>query len=72
MLFSNETQALHYLKNISYYRFKGYWWDMQQDFTEHTFKPNTYFESVIKRYNFDRHLRLILFDAIERIEIKAI
>ncbi|NQX81808.1 MAG: Abi family protein [Flavobacteriaceae bacterium] len=69
MLFSNETQALHYLKNISYYRFKGYWWDMQQDFTEHTFKPNTYFESVIKRYNFDRHLRLILFDAIERIEI---
>ena len=35
----------------------------------HTFKANTYFEDVIDRYNFDRHLRLILFDAVERIEI---
>lgn len=69
MLFRDETQASHFLKNISYYRIKGYWWDMQQDRHTHTFTLNTYFESVIDRYNFDRHLRLILFDAIERIEI---
>lgn len=42
---------------------------MQEDRVQHKFKPNTNFESVIERYNFDRHLRLILFDAIERIEI---
>ena len=42
---------------------------MQADKTLHTFQQNTYFEEVIERYNFDRHLRLILFDAIERIEI---
>lgn len=42
---------------------------MQADRVLHTFAPNTYFEDVIDRYNFDRHLRLILFDAIERIEI---
>ena len=60
---------IHFLKNISYYRLKGYWWEMQIDVITHTFKPNTYFEDVIDRYNFDRHLRLILFDAIERIEI---
>ncbi len=42
---------------------------MQQDRVSHSFQPNTYFEDVIERYNFDRHLRLILFDAIERIEI---
>lgn len=69
MLFRNETDAVHFLKNISYYRLKGYWWDMQDDFTQHILKPNTYFEDIIDRYNFDRHLRLILFDAIERIEI---
>ena len=69
MLFRNEPAAYNVLKNISYYRLKGYWWDMQSDFTLHTFKPNTYFEDIIDRYNFDRDLRLILFDAIERIEI---
>jgi abortive infection bacteriophage resistance protein len=69
MLFRDEEQASHFLRNISYYRLKGYWWDMQQDRSSHVFKPNVYFEDVIERYNFDRHLRLILFDAIERIEI---
>lgn len=69
MLFQNESDAHHFLINISYYRLKGYWWDQQDDLINHTFKANTYFEDVIDRYNFDRHLRLILFDAIERIEI---
>ena len=69
MLFKDENQATHFLKNISYYRLKGYWWDMQKDISTHTFNDNSYFEDVIERYNFDRHLRLILFDAIERIEI---
>jgi Abortive infection bacteriophage resistance protein len=69
MQFRNEANAPHFLKNISYYRLKGYWWDMQVDFTTHKLKPNTFFEDIIDRYNFDRHLRLILFDAIERIEI---
>lgn len=64
LLFRDETQAAHWLKNISYYRFKGYWWDMQSDRLNHQFNPNSYFEDVIDRYNFDRHLRLILFDAI--------
>lgn len=69
MLFRDESNAPHFLENISYYRLKGYWWDTQNDFTNHTFNANTYFEDIIDRYNFDRHLRLILFDAIERIEI---
>lgn len=69
MLFHDESSAHHFLKNISYYRLKGYWWDMQDDYTSHKLKPNTYFEDIVGRYNFDRHLRLILFDAIERIEI---
>lgn len=69
MLFRDEQSAHHFLENISYYRLKGYWWDMQDDYNQHTLKPNTYFEDILDRYTFDRHLRLILFDAIERIEI---
>ena len=69
MLFRDEAQAIKLLENISYYRLKGYWWDMQDDYKLHTLKANTYFEDIIERYNFDRHLRLILFEAIERIEV---
>ncbi len=69
MLFRDENSATHFLKNISYYRLKGYWWDMQDNDALHTLEPNTYFEEIIDRYTFDRHLRIILFDAIERIEI---
>jgi abortive infection bacteriophage resistance protein len=69
MLFHQEEMAPHFLQNISYYRLKGYWWEMQSDKTTHVFKQNSYFEEVIDLYNFDRHLRLLLFDAIERIEI---
>ncbi|WP_289058689.1 Abi family protein [uncultured Flavobacterium sp.] len=69
MLFRNEADAPHFLENISYYRLKGYWWDLQTDRNTHNLHANTYFEDIIERYNFDRQLRLILFDAIERIEI---
>ncbi len=61
--------AEHYLSVISYYRLAGYWWPMQADKVTHIFKPEARFETVIDLYNFDRELRLILFDAIERIEI---
>lgn len=42
---------------------------MQSDKVNHTFKPNSRFEDAIALYNFDRELRIILFDVIERIEI---
>jgi abortive infection bacteriophage resistance protein len=69
MLFRDEAKARILLKKISYYRLKGYWWDVQSDTVLHTFLPDVYFEDIIERYNFDRRLRVILFDAIEQIEI---
>jgi len=69
MLMKDEQTAAFYLGHISYFRLKGYWWDMQTDRINHIFAPNSCFEDVIARYNFDRQLRLILFDAIEFIEI---
>jgi abortive infection bacteriophage resistance protein len=69
MIIEDEEYANLYLRNISYYRLKGYWWDMQKDKTHHIFQKDTFFEDVIARYFFDKELRLILFDAIETIEI---
>ncbi|MDR1054595.1 MAG: Abi family protein, partial [Prevotellaceae bacterium] len=69
MIFKDEAQAYNRLQNISYYRLKGYWWDMQSDTTLHLFHPGVCFEDVLDRYDFDRKLRLILFGGIEWIEI---
>jgi abortive infection bacteriophage resistance protein len=43
---------------------------MQADKVNHTFKPGSRFENVIALYNFDRELRILLFDVIERIEVQ--
>jgi len=69
MLFKDETKAYILLKKIGYYRLKGYWWDMQSDPNLHIFRSGVYFEDIIERYDFDRRLRVILFEAVEQIEI---
>jgi len=69
MLFKDEHSASKFLQNVSYYRIKGCWWDMQSDTVKHQFKSDIFFEDVVDIYNFDRELKLILFDALERIEI---
>jgi len=67
MLFKNESKARRLLNNISYYRLKGYWWDVQSDTVLHTFRSDVYFEDIIERYDFDRRLRIILFESITLI-----
>lgn len=69
LIIDDLSLAEHYLAHVSYYRLAGYWWPMQDDKEQHLFKPNSKFEDVIYLYNFDRELRVLIFDAIEKIEI---
>ena len=69
MAFGDEERAKQCLAHISYFRLKYYWTDMRDEETEHDFMEGASFDDVIARYNFDRKLRLILFDAIEIIEV---
>jgi abortive infection bacteriophage resistance protein len=69
LLIEHEDNAPHYLSHISYYRLGEYWYAMQSDKETHVFKPNSKFRDVIALYNFDRELRILLFDVIEKIEI---
>lgn len=67
-------RATRYLNYISYYRFSAYTIPFQlptpigQEPT-HQFKVNTTFDDILNLYVFDRKLRLLVMDAIERIEI---
>jgi abortive infection bacteriophage resistance protein len=69
LIIKNEDNAEHYLSHISYYRLGEYWFSMQEDKENHIFKSNSRFPDVIALYNFDRELRILLFDIIEKIEI---
>lgn len=65
----DETFASDILSKVSYFRLKPYWWDMRDQETDEDFLPNSDFSLAIQRYDFDREMRLILFEAIEGIEI---
>ena len=68
--FDNEPQAGHYLLNISYYRLRAYTYPFQDNADDnHQFIKQVTFEQIIDLYVFDRQLRLLLFNAIEKIEV---
>jgi len=71
MQFANVDNAKHYLLHMNYYRLTAYWLPYEQDHTTHRFRVNTSFEKVLKYYVFDRELRLLMLDAIERVEVSV-
>lgn len=67
-LIAPDRQAvIKKLQAVSYYRLSAYWYPFRQQ--DDTFKPGTTLEMVWRRYTFDRQLRLLVLDAIERVEI---
>jgi abortive infection bacteriophage resistance protein len=68
--FKDEDKSAHYLSNISYYRLRAYTYPFQDNTNpNHTFAKQICFEDIIELYVFDRKLRILVFDAIEKIEI---
>lgn len=66
-LVGDRDVLAEHLAVVSYTRLEAYWLPFQNP--DKTFKPGTTFETVWQRYVFDRHLRLLVLDAIERIEV---
>ena len=75
LLISDEDKAKHYLKTVGYYRLSGYWFPFRQRNDDDTtiikddFIQGVEFDHVIKLYVFDRKLRLLFMEAIERLEV---
>lgn len=71
MVIADEAAARHYLQHISYYRLRAYWLTYEAPAVagDHAFRPGTRFEDVLALYVFDRQLRLLVMDAIERVEV---
>ena len=65
--------AKQWIEKVGYYRLKGYGLhfripDADGKLTKR-YQAGTSFEALIELYEFDRHLRLLVLDAIERIEV---
>lgn len=68
LIFDDEENAKHDLAHIWYYRLSGYFKYFQEKESDN-FKAGSNFQNVIDIYKFDRKLRLLTIDAIEKIEI---
>ena len=71
LICTNRAESLHYLAHLNYYRLGAYWLPFEAEHAAHAFKPGTRFEDVLNLYVFDRELRLLLLDAIERVEVSV-
>lgn len=66
----NEQEAELYLQNIGYYRLSAYMYPLlKSPKSLHLYKQGATFQQVLRLYRFDKKLRMLLFNEIEKIEI---
>ena len=62
-------RAKQYLRNIGYYRLSGYMYHLQEKDGSHKFKDKVSFNDIILHYQFDKKLRALTIEYLERIEV---
>ena len=80
LVIEDRQAAAHWLRMVGYYRLSGYWYPYRerrpdsllrpgQPTREDHFVDGTTFEQITELYDFDRRLKLLALEAVERIEI---
>lgn len=72
LVVTDKKRVIRHLSNISYYRLSAYMLPYKKKIDGKIideYKQGTTWEMVYNLYVFDRKLRLLIFDAVERIEI---
>ncbi len=68
----NEERAAAFLQSVSFFRLSPYMRPFQhQEDIDHRFRDGSQFRQLTRLYDFDRRLRLLTMDAIERVEIAS-
>ncbi|HTN71861.1 MAG TPA: Abi family protein [Methylomirabilota bacterium] len=75
---TDDARATAALERIGYYRLSGYWYPLRTSTltnpgnvraVQDDFRPGSEFGQVVDLYVFDKKLRLLTLDAIERVEV---
>ena len=81
LVVTDEQRAARHLERIGYYRLKSYWFPFRVsapvvqpngrtiNVPGQSFRTGTKFEYGVELYVFDKKLRLLMLDAIERVEV---
>lgn len=69
---SNLLDLKNALVNLGYYRLAGYVYPFLVPPARKIFKPETTWHHIARIYEFDRELRLLVTDAVERIEVEML
>lgn len=70
LIIADEARAERYIDNIGYYRLSAYMYPfLSAPKTAHQFKTGVTFDRVLRLYRFDKKLRVLLFNEIEKIEV---
>lgn len=70
LIINDRQKAQLYLESIGYYRLSAYMHPLlKTPKTLHQYKEGATFSKVVMLYRFDKKLRLLLFNEIEKIEI---
>ena len=68
MSFDDVNKSIELLEHRNYYRLSAYWFDKYQDSNSNLFNGIS-FEDISRVYEFDRKLRILILELIERLEI---
>ncbi len=66
-LLADKEILINRLSSVNYYRLSAYMYPFRLD--DDMFKPNTTLDLIWSNYCFDRKLRILILDAIERVEV---
>jgi abortive infection bacteriophage resistance protein len=69
LIVADRERALYWLRRIGYYRFSGYLFPYRISPDHDNFRTGSTFEDAVAVYKFDCELRLLLLQAIDRIEV---
>lgn len=67
----DRAEAEFHLRHINYHRLRPYWISLERPGGQPRFVEGARFSTVLGRYRLDRRLRMLLLDAIERIEVSV-
>ncbi|MDE0775654.1 MAG: Abi family protein [Nocardioides sp.] len=65
----DRARALRYARQLGYFRLSPYTIPFQRSGATHQFRRGVRFDDVLDLYVFDRELRLLVIDALERVEV---
>ncbi|UZX16382.1 Abi family protein [Thermus sp. PS18] len=69
LIIGDRKKALDFVSKVQYTRLRAYWHVLEENIVTHKFRSGANFDEVLLIYMRDRRLRLLVFEAIEHIEV---